>query len=175
MRSRIHNFKGVHHVGAAEPVYTETMGVLSCIVRFRRVPILGRVLRHVGYLYGFDFPASIQVGRGLSIQHRGTGTVLHPYCVIGNDVVIYHNVTVGRKRLDGSPTGRTFIGDFSILCAGAVIATGSDDLYIGEGAVIGANTVITRNVGSWEVWAGNPARKISDRNWGLPASRQATS
>jgi len=34
---------------------------------------------------------------------------------------------------------------------------------IGEGAVIGAGSVITKDVGDWEVWAGNPAKKIGMR------------
>lgn len=144
------------------------MGMLTTIVRFRRAPILGALLRQVGYLYGFDCPAQIEVGRNLTIAHRGTGTVLHPYSVIGDDVTIYHGVTIGRARLDGQPTGHTYIGDRAILCAGAVILTGIEDRYIGEGAVIGANAVVTADVPAWEVWGGQPAKRIRAREWGRP-------
>lgn len=34
---------------------------------------------------------------------------------------------------------------------------------IGDGAVIGARSVLTKNVGPYEVWAGNPAKKIGER------------
>jgi len=34
---------------------------------------------------------------------------------------------------------------------------------IGEGAVIGARSVVTKNVPPFEVWAGNPARKVGER------------
>jgi serine O-acetyltransferase len=34
---------------------------------------------------------------------------------------------------------------------------------VGEGTVIGADPVLTRSTGAWEVSAGVPARKIADR------------
>lgn len=36
-------------------------------------------------------------------------------------------------------------------------------VHIGEGAVVGMGAVVNRDVPAWEVWAGNPARKIKDR------------
>lgn len=35
--------------------------------------------------------------------------------------------------------------------------------YIGEGAIIGAGSVVTKNVPPYEIWAGNPAKKINER------------
>ncbi len=40
---------------------------------------------------------------------------------------------------------------------------------IGDGAVIQAGSLVTRNVGSYEVWAGSPARKIAHRTENVPA------
>ena len=142
------------------------MGMTSMIVDYRRVPVLGSLLRKVGYAMGFDCPASIEVGKRLTIEHRGVGTVLHPRVKIGDDVRIYHHVTIGRARLDGEYPGDTYIGDGAILCTGAVILTGTSDRHIGARAVIGANSVVTQDVPAGEVWAGNPAKKVSDRNWG---------
>jgi len=34
---------------------------------------------------------------------------------------------------------------------------------IGDGAIIGAGSVLTKDVGDWEIWAGNPARRIGER------------
>lgn len=36
-------------------------------------------------------------------------------------------------------------------------------VHIGQGAVVGMGAVVNRDVPAWEVWAGNPARKIKDR------------
>lgn len=32
-----------------------------------------------------------------------------------------------------------------------------------EGAVLGANSLATRDIPAWEIWTGNPARKLKDR------------
>jgi acetyltransferase-like isoleucine patch superfamily enzyme len=52
------------------------------------------------------------------------------------------------------------IGNDVWIGAGATILKG---VHVGEGSVIGASSVVTREVGNREVWAGNPARKIRDR------------
>jgi hypothetical protein len=52
------------------------------------------------------------------------------------------------------------IGDNVWLGAGCVVLPG---VTIAEGAVIGANSVVTRNVPAFEIWAGQPAQKVADR------------
>jgi acetyltransferase-like isoleucine patch superfamily enzyme len=37
------------------------------------------------------------------------------------------------------------------------------NVTIGEGAIIGAGSVVTKSVGAYEIWGGVPARKIGDR------------
>ena len=49
---------------------------------------------------------------------------------------------------------RAFIGTNSIICS---------DVIIGEGAIVGAGSVITKNIPAYEIWAGNPARFIKKR------------
>ena len=48
-----------------------------------------------------------------------------------------------------------FVGGHTIILKGVVI---------GEGAVIGAGSVVTGTVPDWEIWAGNPAKRIADIN-----------
>jgi acetyltransferase-like isoleucine patch superfamily enzyme len=59
------------------------------------------------------------------------------------------------------------IGDRAWIGARAIILPG---VRIGEGAVVGAGAVVTRDVGPFEIVAGNPARKIGERNRNLSYS-----
>ena len=68
-----------------------------------------------------------------------------------------HNITDPHMRLISSSVT---ISDQAWVCAGAFIAPG---VTIGEGAVAGAMSVVTKNVESWTVVAGNPARVIRKR------------
>ena len=55
---------------------------------------------------------------------------------------------------------RTVIGEFVVICAGAVIAPG---VTIGDGAIVAAGAVVTKDVEPWAIVAGNPARFIKRR------------
>lgn len=68
-----------------------------------------------------------------------------------------HDITAKLKPLTFSPVS---IGSYAWICARAIVLPGVD---IGEGAVVAAGAVSTRNVAAWTVVAGNPALKIKDR------------
>jgi acetyltransferase-like isoleucine patch superfamily enzyme len=74
-----------------------------------------------------------------------------------------HDYTHVGKTMWESPRGERFvtqvendvwIGNNATILAG---------VKIGAGSIIGANSVLTRDVPECEIWAGNPARKIKDR------------
>jgi putative colanic acid biosynthesis acetyltransferase WcaF len=52
------------------------------------------------------------------------------------------------------------IGSHAWVCAGAFLGPG---VNVGEGAVVGARSVVNRDVAPWAVVAGNPARFIKMR------------
>jgi acetyltransferase-like isoleucine patch superfamily enzyme len=54
----------------------------------------------------------------------------------------------------------TAIGDFVLICTNAVVLPG---VTVGEGAVLAAGAVATKDIPAWETWAGVPARKIRAR------------
>lgn len=123
-------------------------------------------------LFGVHIPESVQIGDRFALCHGGVGTVIHPRTVIGDHVMIYHNVTIGRKDghipFERSQMTSVVIGDHAMLFPGSVILAGPGRTTIGEGAVVGANSVVLRSVPAWEIWAGNPARKVGDRDRAEP-------
>ena len=70
-----------------------------------------------------------------------------------------HDIGDPGRRLTTAPIT---LGPSSWVCAGAFVHPG---VTVGEGAVVGARAVVTRNVSPWTVVAGNPARPIKKRIW----------
>jgi acetyltransferase-like isoleucine patch superfamily enzyme len=64
------------------------------------------------------------------------------------------------KEMQVADKFKTVIGPYAFVSTNAVIMYGID---IGEGAVIAAGAVVTKNVPPYEVWAGIPAIKINNR------------
>ena len=114
-----------------------------------------------------DIDRRVQFGDNLNLVHNGLGVVIHPYTIIGNNVKIYQQVTIGRGDIwksESSDFEGFIIGDDVVICAGAKIICSHGKLTIGKGTVIGANSVLTKSTGENEIWAGIPAKKIGIRN-----------
>lgn len=56
--------------------------------------------------------------------------------------------------------GKVVIGKYAVLFVNATVLP---NVCIGEGAVIGAGALVRHDIPAWEVWAGNPAKKIGAR------------
>lgn len=114
----------------------------------RRTGVSARVLYLIiGGLYkfitewilGVELPASTRVGSGLVIHH-GTGLVVNPNSIIGNNVVLRHAVTIGNR---GTSDACPVIGDNVEIGAGAMIL---GPITIGHGASIGAMSLVLTDV-----------------------------
>ena len=111
----------------------------------------------VFYLLHIELHWSLSVGGGLRVFH-GYCLVIHPQTRIGRCVTLRHCVTLGNKESGG---GAPLIGDdVEIGCNTIVIGTVS----VGNGAVIGAGAVVTKDVPARSVVAGNPAKVIRMRS-----------
>lgn len=126
-----------------------------------------RLVREALLLMGVEVHAQTTIGPGLVMHHRGNGVIITPNTAIGSSVAIYQQVTIGRSGIDMTDEEQGFlgveIGDHAVLCAGAKILGGKGTLRVGTGTVVAANAVLTRSTGDWEVWAGVPAVKVSNR------------
>lgn len=110
---------------------------------------------------------------GVNIKGRALiyGSVLidtvAPYNVyIGNNVAITAGTKILTHYLDPSVKGRKFrIGEVHIeddvfIGVNVIIC---NSVTIGKGAIIGAGSIVTKDIPPYQVWAGNPARYIKDR------------
>ena len=101
---------------------------------------------------GIMLPYTTQVGRRVRIDHFG-GMILVAQA-IGDDVVIRQNTTFGIANL-GALHDRPIIGNKVEIGAGAVIVGA---IRVGDGAIVGANAVVTKDVPPGAVVGGVPAR-----------------
>ncbi len=125
-------------------------------VRFGLQQFVSWRLRKLGVRFGLSIPAQTHLGSGFYIGHFG-GIVVHPDVTIGRDCNISQEVTIGlasRGEFFGSPT----IGDRVYIGPGAKLF---GRIHVGDGAAIGANAVVTRNVPAGAVAVGIPARVVS--------------
>lgn len=90
---------------------------------------------------GIEIHPGATIGRRVVIDH-GMGVVIGETSIIGDDVLIYHGVTLGGKINDTVKRHPT-IGNNVMLGAGATII---GDIEIGDGAMIGANAVVTKSI-----------------------------
>ena len=107
-------------------------------------------------------PAEAEAGTELILEHYALGIVMHPQVRIGNGCRIYHHVTLAAETWIGSPHFIT-VGDGATIGAHSiVVARPNTPLNIGHKSVLGAGSVLTKSIPPYEIWAGNPARKIGD-------------
>jgi serine O-acetyltransferase len=119
--------------------------------RHRFVRALGTILYRVTYPYvrniiGFEVPRTAKIGRRVKFVHQH-GVTIHPHAEIGDDCLIRHNVTIG-LRWDASRPGpfnpppprigaRVQFGVSTTIIGG---------VRIGDDAVLGALTIVTKDV-----------------------------
>lgn len=97
-----------------------------------------------------------QIGRRFVIDH-GVGVVIGETAVIGDDVLVYHGVTLGGKTLDPVKRHPT-VGDRVIIGAGAKLI---GNINIGNDCRVGANAVVTKDMPAGTVAVGVNARLIN--------------
>ena len=104
---------------------------------------------------GIDLPYTVKVWRRVTLEHFG-GMILVARS-IGDDVTIRQNTTFG-VRDKTTLNGRPIIGNNVDIGAGAVLL---GHIRVGDGAVIGANSVVLKDVPDGALAVGAPARIVA--------------
>ncbi len=120
---------------------------------------LARLISQLGRFFtGIEIHPGAKIGRGLFIDH-GMGVVIGETAEIGNDVTIYHGVTLGGTGKEKGKRHPT-VGDNVIIGSGAKVL---GPIYIGSGAKIGANAVVLKDVPAQATAVGIPAKVIQKK------------
>ncbi len=118
-----------------------------------------RYKRLLVYRYGLYFSVSSNtvIGKGLRFPHP-TSIVIGEGVTLGENCIIYQNVTVGGVRCGSTGDNRyPTVGNGCVLYAGCKVLGG---ITVSDGTQIGANAVLLKSTESDSTYAGVPARKI---------------
>jgi serine O-acetyltransferase len=120
------------------------------------VPLAPRSLAYLTRAFtGIEIHPAAQIGDGLFIDH-GTGVVIGETARIGDDVTLYQGVTLGGTGFEAGKRHPT-VGDNVVVGSGAKLL---GPIEIGDGAKIGANSVVIIDVPSNATVVGNPGHVV---------------
>lgn len=113
------------------------------------------------FLTGIEIHPAAKIGRRFFIDH-GMGVVIGETAEIGNDVTLYHGVTLGGVSLNEGKRHPT-LEDGVVVGAGAKVLGG---FTVGKYAKIGSNAVVVKEVPAGATMVGSAARLILDKKLG---------
>jgi putative colanic acid biosynthesis acetyltransferase WcaB len=119
------------------------------------LPALAAYRLLVEWVLGVELRYKTRIGPRLRLYHAHA-LVVHEHTVIGADCTLRQSTTIGNKVLaDGSPGACPVLGDGVDVGANSVILGA---INVGDRAVIGAGSVVVKDVPAGATVAGNPAR-----------------
>ena len=156
-----------------DPAARSTLEVLTCYPGLHAVWIhrlahgfwllglswLGRLTSNLGrWLTGIEIHPAAHIGRRVFIDH-GMGVVVGETAEIGDDCTIYQGVTLGGTSLYRGTKRHPTLGKGVVVGAGAKVLGG---FTVGDGAHIGSNAVVVKEVPAGATVVGIPGRIVED-------------
>jgi len=141
----------------------ELLWAISRALLRRKHPFAARAVKTLNWaIHKCLLPAEAVVGEGVILEHHALGIVMHPQVTLGDGCRIYHHVTLAAECCIGSEYRIVLGRGVTIGAHSIVVAREQHSLRIGDGSVLGAGSVLTKDVPPGQVWAGNPAHFIRD-------------
>ena len=126
-----------------------------------KLTLLARILSYIGRLItGIEIHPAAEIGSRLFIDH-GMGVVIGETASIGNDVTIYHGVTLGGVSPSEDSASQINKKRHPTLEDKVIIGSGAQILgpiTIGQNSKVGSNSVVSKNIEANKSVIGNPAR-----------------
>ena len=131
-----------------------------CVAKF---DLIARIISQFSrFLTGIEIHPKAKIGKNLFIDH-GMGVVIGETSEIGDNVTIYHMVTLGGISPSIDSDEQRDVKRHPTLKNNVVVGSGAQVLgpvIVGENAKIGANAVVTKNVPENAIMVGIPAKNI---------------
>lgn len=116
--------------------------------------LLARIISQFSrFLTGVEIHPGATIGKRLFIDH-GMGVVIGETTVIGDDVLLYHGVTLGGRGGSSAGSRHPQLGDRVMVGAGATLL---GDITIGDDSVVAAGAVVLHSAPAGSLVAGMPA------------------
>jgi len=127
---------------------------------------ISKIVQRMRWYYyvgrGYDIHPTCEIERGLNLDRYNPGGIhVGPHTILTSRVTILSHKLIPRRslgRYDGEKVD-THIGEWCVIGIGATVMGG---VRIGDQVVVGAGAVVTRDVPSNCIVAGNPARIVRE-------------
>ena len=130
-----------------------------------KLDLIARIISQFSrFLTGIEIHPKAKIGENLFIDH-GMGVVIGETSEIGNNVTIYHMVTLGGISPSINSDNQRNIKRHPTLMDNVVVGSGAQILgpvVIGKNAKIGANAVVTKDVPENAIMVGIPAKNVGE-------------
>ena len=124
------------------------------------IPLIPRMISYfTRIITGIEIHPAARIGRRFFIDH-GEGVVIGETTIVGDDVLIFHGVTLGGTGKETKKRHPT-IGNRVLIGAGAKVL---GNIMIGDDAKIGANAVVLKSVPSSATVVGIPSSIVQAKN-----------
>lgn len=128
-----------------------------------KLKLIARFISQLSRFFtGIEIHPGATIGKNLFIDH-GMGVVIGETTIIGDNVTIYHGVTLGGTTTDGTQKTKRHptVNDNVIIGAGAKVL---GNITIHKNAKIGSNAVVIKDVAQCETMVGIPAKSIKSKS-----------